>query len=131
MNGKLARNKPGRASRGIFFGSACCSRTCGSGICPSRPKTSHINHVARFARFFRQPPERLGPEEIRTYQLHLINDRHLAPTSVAGAAAALRFPYQVTLKRDWAIDAIASPKRGDTFPVVLSSEEIVESTCLK
>jgi site-specific recombinase XerD len=88
-------------------------------------QTSYLNHVARFARHFRQSPERLGPEDIRTYQVHLINERHLAPTSVAGAVAALRFLYQTTLKYDWAVDAIASPKRGDTLPVVLSPEEVV------
>jgi len=47
-------------------------------------QTSYINHVARFARYCRQSPERLGPEDIRTYQLHLIADRQLAATSVAG-----------------------------------------------
>ena len=78
----------------------------------TQTQTSYINHVARFARHCHQSPECLGPEDIRTYQLHLINDRQLAPTSVAGAVAALRFLYQTTLKRDWAVDAIASPKRG-------------------
>jgi len=91
----------------------------------SETQTSYVNHVARFARYFRQAPEHLGPEDIRAYQLHLINDRHLAPTSVAGAVAALRFLYQTTLKQDWAVDAIASPKRGDRLPVVLSPEEVV------
>ena len=91
----------------------------------SETQTSYVNHVARFARYFHQSPERLGAEDIRAYQLHLINDRHLAPTSVAGAVAALRFLYQTTLKQDWAVDAIASPKRGDRLPVVLSPEEVV------
>jgi integrase/recombinase XerD len=89
-------------------------------------QASYINHVARFARYFRQSPEQLGPEDIRTYQLHLINDRQLAPTSVAGAVAALRFLYQITLKREWPVDAIAAPKRRDTLPVVLSPEEVVQ-----
>ena len=91
----------------------------------TQTQTSYINHVARFARHCHQSPERLGLEDIRAYQLYLINDRQLAPTSVAGAVAALRFLYQTTLKRDWAVDAIASPKRGDTLPVVLSPEEVV------
>ena len=64
-------------------------------------------------------------EDIRTYQLHLIDDRQVAPTSVAGTVAALRFLYQVTLKRDWAVDALPLPKRGETLPVVLSPEEVV------
>jgi site-specific recombinase XerD len=86
---------------------------------------SYVNHVVRFARYFRRSPEHLGLEDIRTYQLHLLNDRQLAATSVAGAVAALRFLYQITLKREWRFDAIAAPKRGDTLPVVLSPEEVV------
>ena len=86
---------------------------------------SYVNHVARFARHFRRSPEHLGLEDIRTYQLHLMNDRQLAATSVAGAVAALRFLYQITLKREWRFDAIAAPKRGDTLPIVLSPEEVV------
>ncbi len=46
-------------------------------------QTSYLRQVARFARYYGQPPELLGPEDIRTYQLHLIDDRQLAPTSVA------------------------------------------------
>jgi integrase/recombinase XerD len=91
----------------------------------SETQTSYVNHVARFARYFRDSPERLEAEHVRLYQLYLLNDKHLAATSIAGAVAALRFLYQVTLKRDWAVDAIVSPKRADTLPVVLSPEEVV------
>ena len=55
-------------------------------------QTSYLRQVAKFARYHGQSPELLGPEDIRTYQLHLIDDRQLAPTSVAGTVAALRFP---------------------------------------
>ena len=86
---------------------------------------SYLRQVAKFARYYGQSPEVLGPEDIWTYQLHLIDDRQLAPTSVAGTVAALRFLYQVTLKRDWAVEALPLPKRGDTLPVILSPEEVV------
>ena len=46
--------------------------------------------------------------------MNLIDDRQLAPTSVAGTVAALRFLYQV-LKRDWAVEALPLPKRGETL----------------
>ena len=36
---------------------------------------AYTYHVDRFARFFDQSPDQLGPEEIRTYQLHLIEER--------------------------------------------------------
>ena len=57
--------------------------------------------------------------------MHLIDDRQLAPTSVAGTAAALRFLYQVTLKRDWVVEALPLPMRGETLPVILSPAEVV------
>jgi site-specific recombinase XerD len=86
---------------------------------------SYVRHVARFARHFHQSPEQLGREEIRAYQLYLITERALAATTVAGAVAALRFLYTVTLKQDWALEAIVPPKRPATLPVVLSPEEVV------
>jgi len=39
---------------------------------------SYIDSVADFARYFHQSPDRLGPDQIRDYQLHLINERKLA-----------------------------------------------------
>jgi site-specific recombinase XerD len=91
----------------------------------SETQVSYLGHVARFARYFHRSPEQLGADDIRRYQLHLINDKRLAPTSIVGAVAALRFLYQITLKQPWAVDAIIPPKRPQTLPVVLSPEEVV------
>jgi integrase/recombinase XerD len=88
-------------------------------------QVSYAGHVARFARYCQRRPEELGAEDVRRYQLHLINDKRLAPTSIVGAVAALRFLYQITLKQAWAVDAIIPPKRPQTLPVVLSPEEVV------
>ena len=88
-------------------------------------QVSYVGHVARFARYCQRRPEELGAEDVRRYQLHLINDKRLAPTSIVGAVAALRFLYQITLKQAWAVDAIIPPKRPQTLPVVLSPKEVV------
>ena len=61
-------------------------------------QTSYLRQVAKFARCHGQSPALFGSEDIRTYQLHLLDDRPLAPTSVAGTVAGLRFLYQVTHK---------------------------------
>jgi site-specific recombinase XerD len=69
----------------------------------------------------------LGPEEIRTYQVYLTNEKKLAPSSILTAVAALRFLYKVTLKKDWRFDEIIpAPKKPQTLPVVLSPEEVVQ-----
>lgn len=59
---------------------------------------AYLETVARFARHFGRSPA-VGPEQIRAYQVYLTQERKLAPSSLGIAACALRFLYQVTLKR--------------------------------
>ena len=87
---------------------------------------AYVETVARFARHFGQSPARLGPEEIRAYQVYLTTERHLAPSSLVIAVSALRFLYKVTLKQPWSFDTvIPAPKKPRTLPIVLSPEEVV------
>jgi site-specific recombinase XerD len=88
---------------------------------------SYLEQVSRFARHFGQSPTVLGPEEIRTYQLFLTNEKELAPGSIVIAVSALRFLYKVTLKKDWAFDdLIPAPKVPQKLPVVLSPDEVLQ-----
>jgi integrase/recombinase XerD len=90
-------------------------------------QTSYVQQVSLFARHFNKSPEQLGPEDIRTYQVYLTNERKLAPGSVLIAVAALRFLYRVSLKKDWPFeDVIPAPKKPQTLPVVLSPEEVLQ-----
>lgn len=87
-------------------------------------QSAYLQQIVSYARHFHRPPEELGPEEIRAYQIHLTQTRMLAPSSVSIATGALRFLYKVTLKRDWAVDEIPMPKRPFKLPVILSPEEV-------
>jgi len=90
-------------------------------------QTSYVQQVSLFARHFNKSPEQLGPEDIRTYQVYLTNEKKLAPGSVLIAVAALRFLYKVSLKRDWPFDdVIPAPKKPQKLPVVLSPEEVLQ-----
>src|SRR6478609_3873159 len=90
-------------------------------------QTSYVQQVSLFARHFNKSPEQLGPEDIRTYQVYLTNEKKLAPGSVLIAVAALRFLYKVSLKKDWPFaDVIPAPKKPQTLPVVLSPEEVLQ-----
>ena len=90
-------------------------------------QASYVQQVSQFARHFAKSPEQLGPEEIRTYQVYLTNEKKLAPGSIVIAVSALRFLYTVTLKKDWPVeDVIPAPKVPQTLPVVLSPEEVVQ-----
>ena len=86
---------------------------------------SYLQQVLAYARFFNRSPEQLGPEQVRTYQLHLRETRKLAPSSISIAVSALRFLYKVTLKRNWAPDDIPMPKLPFKLPVILSPEEVM------
>jgi len=85
---------------------------------------SYIQQVSAYARHFARSPEKLGPEEIRAYQVHLIEVRKLNPGSVGIATSALRFLYKVTLKRDWTSEDFPLPRKRFRLPVVLSPEEV-------
>ena len=47
----------------------------------SSTQRMYVSAVARFARHFGRAPARLGPEQVRAYQLHLTNERRLARLS--------------------------------------------------
>src|SRR5271170_8316346 len=75
-------------------------------------QNSYVQQVSLFARHFNKSPEILGPEEIRSYQVYLSNEKKLAPSSIIIAVAALRFLYKVTLRKDWRLeDIIPTPKK--------------------
>lgn len=90
-------------------------------------QASYVQQVSLFARHFNKSPELLGPEQIRAYQVYLINEKKLATGSTAISIAALRFLYKVTLKRNWSVeDIIPAPKKPQKLPIVLSPEEVVQ-----
>ncbi len=77
---------------------------------------SYIRQVSLFARHFNKSPELLGPEQIRTYQVYLTNEKKLATGSILIAIAALRFLYKITLKRNWSLEEV----------IPLSPEEVLQ-----
>ena len=88
-------------------------------------QSTYVLQVSLFARYCGKPPDQLGPEEIRSYQVYLTNERKLAPASVLIAVAALRFLYKVTLHKGWSLeDIIPAPKKPQRLPIVLSPEEV-------
>ena len=80
--------------------------------------------VAQFAQYFGTPPDRLGPAQVRQYQLYLVQEKHVSWTVVMQTVCALRFFSHITLGQAWMIDAIPQPKRPKTLPTVLSQAEV-------
>jgi integrase/recombinase XerD len=66
----------------------------------------YIDAVAKFAKFFHQSPTSLGPDEVRSYQLYLINEKKASWSAFNIAVSALRFLYVVSMEKDWAFAGI-------------------------
>ena len=85
---------------------------------------AYLYCVADFAKHFGTSPEHLGPEQVRIYQLFLIQEKQRAWPTVVQAVCALHFFYRITLKRPGMIEYIAHPHRPFTLPTILSQAEV-------
>ena len=84
----------------------------------------YLQHVAAFAQHFHRSPDQLGAEEIRRYQLFLIQEKKLAWSSYNQIVCALRFFYAKTLKRAFLLEDIPFPRHQQRLPLILSKEEV-------
>jgi len=85
---------------------------------------NYLRVVTEFAKYFGEPPDRLGLNELRTYQAYLLPERKLTPGTVVNQVAALRFFFVKTLKRYQFRDFLPYPQDRRRLPTVLSREEV-------
>ncbi len=85
---------------------------------------AYTYHVRRFADFIQKPLDQATREDVRTFQLHLIQDRKLAYSTFNQAVCALRFYYRHTQPMEWPVTAVPFGKRPKKLPTVLSRQEV-------
>lgn len=83
-------------------------------------------HARRFADFIQKPLDRANVEDVRNFQLHLIETRKLAYSSFNQAVCALRFLYTHTIRVPWPVTMAPFGKRPKHLPTVLSRQEVDE-----
>ena len=90
------------------------------------PKTIelYVECVARFARYFNKSPDKLGSENVRTYLLHMVQEKKLSWGTYKQALSALRYFYRWVIKGPEIVQDIRSPRPERRLPVVLSFEEV-------
>src|ERR1700693_283175 len=86
----------------------------------------YLRHVAEFAQHFHRSPDQLGAEDIRQYQLFLIQEKKLAWSTYNQIVCALRFFYAKTLKRAFLLQDIPFPRKEQRLPLILSREEVAK-----
>jgi len=91
------------------------------------PRTieAYVQQVARFARHFGRSPELLGPEEVRQYQLHLL-EKKISFSTFNQCICSLRFLYGTTLGRPEMLPRLPYGKRPKTIPQVLSQAQVLK-----
>ena len=85
---------------------------------------SYVHAVAKFSRHFGRSPDRLGLEDVRAFQVHLVSTGISWP-ALNQTVCALRFFYGVTLGHAEIPERIVYARSPRTLPVVLSADEVV------
>jgi site-specific recombinase XerD len=89
------------------------------------PKTQsgYIRAVKNFTRFLGRAPDTATAEDLRRYQLYLV-DNGISNVSLNATITALRFFFGVTLDRADALAKMSPVREPRKLPVVLSREEV-------
>ena len=84
----------------------------------------HLRAVEEFANHYGKSPDKLGLNELRSYQAYLLKERKLAVGTVVNHVAGLRFFFVRTLKRHEFRDFIPYPNEPERLPTILSLDEV-------
>ena len=84
----------------------------------------YLQVVTDFAQHFGKSPDKLGPDELRTYQAYLLKEHKLVSGTAVNYVAALRFFFVKTLKRHPFRDFLPYPRDRRRLPTILSLEEV-------
>jgi len=89
------------------------------------PKTqaSYLRSVKNFTRFFGHSPDRAGPEDLRRFQLQMV-EKGVSSTTLNATITGLKFFYGVTLDRPSALKKMSPVRKEQKLPHVLSVEEV-------
>lgn len=85
---------------------------------------SYLHAVTKFSRHFGCPPDRLGLEEVRSFQVYLVSQGISWP-ALNQIVCALRFFYGVTLDHAEIPERIVYARTPRKLPSILSADEVV------
>jgi integrase/recombinase XerD len=85
---------------------------------------AYVDCARAFVAYHRKPPQQMGELEIRQFLMHLVEKKKATPASRKMYVAAIKFLYQVTLRRPEVVAAIPWPKVAHGVPEILSGSEV-------
>jgi integrase/recombinase XerD len=89
------------------------------------PKTQvgYLRAVIKFSLFFGRSPDLASPEDLRAFQLQLV-EQHVSSTTINATITGLRFLFDITLERPSALKRMSRVRQPQKLPQVLSVEEV-------
>ena len=89
------------------------------------PKTqsAYVNAVTKLAIYLRHSPDSATTDELRQFQLHLVN-KGVSGMTINATITALKFLFETTLERPDALSKMSTVPVPRKLPVVLSIEEM-------
>lgn len=88
-----------------------------------KTQTSYIRAVWQFAGFLGRSPDTAAVEDLRRYQLHLV-DHSISPVSLNATITGLKFFFEITLDRAELMAKMCPVRVPHKLPVVLSRDEV-------
>jgi len=89
------------------------------------PKTQagYLRAVKNFSRFFDRSPDQASPEDLRRFQLHMV-EKGVSSTTLNATITGLKFFFGVTLDRPSALKKMSPVRKAQKLPQVLSVDEV-------
>ena len=88
-----------------------------------KTQIQYVRAVRRFTKFFGQSPELASPEDLRRFQMHLV-EAGVSPTTINATITGLRFFFEKTLDRPEALKKMSPVRAPQKLPTVLTSDEV-------
>lgn len=90
-----------------------------------QPQTQlgYIRAVKKLTQFLGRSPDTASPEDLRTFQKHLV-DTGVSSSTINATIRGLRFFFEVTLDRPQALKRMAPVRVPEKLPLVLSVDDV-------
>jgi len=89
-----------------------------------RTQQCYVRAVRQLAVHYNKSPDLITEQELRDYFLFVINVKKWSRPTTTIALCGIKFFFQQTLNKDWAILSLVRPAPDNKLPVILSLDEV-------
>jgi integrase/recombinase XerD len=87
---------------------------------------SYLSSIEKLSRYYKLPPGKITPGQLKAYLYHLINDEHCSVSLVNQIISAYKILWEDVFHRKWEEIKIKRPRKEHKLPEILSREEALK-----